>query len=155
MNKRRQFTRKPQKQTHAIEEEVFVGLQRTASRLLERSEEILKSVGLSHAQYNVLRILRGAGPGGLPCQAIAARMITRDPDITRLLDRLESRHWVKRAREEKDRRVITARITVAGIRLLKQLDSPITEWHRRELGPVGEKKLRALKALLDQVRKEI
>src|SRR5207245_10164892 len=99
-----------------LENEVFLNLLRTADALLRDVEQILKAVELSHTQYNVLRILRGAGRQGLACQEIGERMLTRDPDITRLLDRLEARALVSRARGRADRRVVQTRITPAGLR---------------------------------------
>ncbi|MBZ5554339.1 MAG: MarR family transcriptional regulator [Acidobacteriia bacterium] len=133
-------------------EELYLQLQRSAEALRQRLEAALKPAGLSPTQYNVLRILRGAGPGGLPCRRIAERMVTRDPDITRLLDRLEARGWVARTREKKDRRVITTRITEAGLRRLKTLDEPVAGMHRQQVGQVPERTLRALIGLLKQVR---
>ncbi|MFI5176529.1 MAG: MarR family winged helix-turn-helix transcriptional regulator [Terriglobia bacterium] len=135
-----------------LEEEVFLQLQRTADMLLQRLEGTLKTAGLSPTQYNVLRILRGAGAQGLACQRIAERMVTRDPDVTRLLDRLEVRGWVTRIREKRDRRVITVRITRAGSDLLRTLDKPVVRMHGRQLGHVSERKLRSLIKLLEQVR---
>jgi DNA-binding MarR family transcriptional regulator len=95
----------------------------------------------------VLRILRGAIEG-LPCGEIANRMITRDPDITRLLDRLERRGLIARSRETRDRRMVTARITPPGLKLLARLDEPVQEAHRRQLGHLGRERLRALTELL-------
>jgi DNA-binding MarR family transcriptional regulator len=113
---------------------------------------VLRPFKLSHSQYNVLRILRGAGAEGLACREIAARMITRDPDITRLLDRLERRGLVARTRDEKDRRVVMVRITPAGLRILMQLDEPIEEVDRRLLEHLGERRLRSLIQLLEATR---
>src|SRR5690606_2268200 len=93
------------------EEAVYLSIIRTADKLGRRFSEMMKSVDLSPTQYNVLRILRGAGGDGLACGAISERMVTRDPDITRLLDRLEKRGLVARSRDKEDRRVVTARIT--------------------------------------------
>jgi DNA-binding MarR family transcriptional regulator len=98
----------------SFEEETFLNLQRTAEALMHGLEAGLKPAGLSPNQYNVLRILRGAGAEGLACGGIAERMVTRDPDMTRLLDRLEARGLVMRARDRADRRVITVRITPEG-----------------------------------------
>jgi DNA-binding MarR family transcriptional regulator len=134
-------------QTLSLEAELYLTLQHVADLTLRPIEEMLKTTGLSHTQYNVLRILRGASrdaakrgerdgeDDGLPCGEIAARMITRDPDITRLLDRLEARGLVARSREKKDRRVVQARITSAGIQLLKKLDKPmdVPAAHQRQL----------------------
>ncbi len=138
--------------TMALEQTAFLGLQRAAADLGQQVAELLKPAGLSPAQYNVLRILRGAGEAGLPCGEIAARMITRDPDITRLLDRLEKRGLVSRARESGDRRVVTTRITDEARSLLGTLDEPVAALHRRQLAGLGEEKLHALVALLEQAR---
>src|SRR5262245_1014357 len=97
------------------EQEAMLNVMRTADRLAGEIDQVFKPSGLSATQYNVLRILRGAGESGLPCGEIAQRMITRDPDVTRLLDRLEKRKLISRCREEKDRRVVCARITNAGL----------------------------------------
>ncbi|MDD5542264.1 MAG: MarR family transcriptional regulator [Acidobacteriia bacterium] len=138
----------------SLEAEVFLSLERTADQLLRRAEAELKTHGLSPTQYNVLRILRGAGPAGLACSQIAERMVTRDPDITRLLDRLEHRGLVRRARELKDRRVIMVRISPHGLQLLKRLDGPIRRMHCRSLGRLQKSRLRLLVQLLDQIREE-
>src|SRR5665213_3239265 len=103
------------------EETAFLELCRTADILSRPVAVLLKSEDLSSTQYNVLRILRGALEG-LPCGEIAARMITRDPDITRLLDRLEKRGLISRCREAKDRRMVMARITPEGLGLLGRMD---------------------------------
>src|SRR6266566_7863061 len=112
------------------EAEAYLSLLRTADALQTQVEARLKEFGLTGTQYNALRILRGAGPEGLACREIGERMITRDPDITRLLDRLEARGLLTRTRDQKDRRVITARITSEGRRLLEALDQPIAEIDR-------------------------
>lgn len=135
-----------------IEDEAFVNLQRTADALLQGVAAALKPVGLSPAQYNVLRILRGAGPDGLACRQIGERMITRDPDITRLLDRLEDRDLVSRTRDRADRRVMATRITKKGLRLLKDLDGPIEHLHVEQLGHLGDQRLRSLIELLEVAR---
>src|SRR6185503_18429102 len=93
-----------------LEDEVLISLLRTADVVLRPLAEVLKREALSHTQYNVLRILRGAGAGGLSCREVAERMVTREPDLTRLLDRLERRGMVARGREAKDRRVVVTRI---------------------------------------------
>ncbi len=94
-------------------DEAFLNLQRTAGWLMRSVEETLRSFGLTHPQYNVLRILAGAGAGGLPCGEISKRLITRDPDITRLLDRMQKLGHVERGRGIEDRRVVRAHITPA------------------------------------------
>jgi DNA-binding MarR family transcriptional regulator len=132
--------------------ETHINVLRTADFLHRGVEEILNRAELSGAQYNVLRILRGAEPEGLGCREIGARMITRDPDITRLLDRLENRGLVARKRGDKDRRVVTTRITAKGLQLLKGLDRPVLEVHERQLGHLGRKRMLALIRLLEAAR---
>ena len=134
------------------EEEVFLSIQRTAEMLWTGVNETLKGAELTPTQYNVLRILRGAGDAGASCGEISERLVTKNSDITRLLDRLEARGLILREREAADRRVILARITDEGLRVLAQLDRPIAQCHRRQLGHLGEKRLAQLSRLLDLVR---
>jgi DNA-binding MarR family transcriptional regulator len=141
-----------QKPFESLEQEAVLNVLHTADVLLQRVTAVLKPFKLSHSQYNVLRILRGAGPEGLACREIGERMITRDPDITRLLDRLEARGLLTRTRDQKDRRVITARITSEGRRLLEALDQPIGEVDRQPLQHLGEQRLRTLIQLLELAR---
>jgi DNA-binding MarR family transcriptional regulator len=129
------------------EEAVFLDLLRTSDVLSRRLAYVLKNEDLSSNQYNVLRILRGA-PEGLTCGEIGSRMITRDPDITRLLDRLEKRGLISRCRETKDRRMILTRISPEGLKLLARLDDPVQEAHREQLGHLGKERLKALTELL-------
>jgi DNA-binding MarR family transcriptional regulator len=136
------------------EEATFLELLRTTDMLSRGLVHILRAEDLSSTQYNVLRILRGA-PEGLPCGEIASRMITRDPDITRLLDRLEKRGLISRCRETKDRRMVMARITPGGLKLLSRLDEPIQQGHRKQLGHLGRDRLRALVDLLQAARSEV
>ena len=136
------------------EEMAFLDLLRTTDMLSRGLVEIFKAEDLSSTQYNVLRILRGA-PEGLPCGEIASRMITRDPDITRLLDRMEKRGLISRCRETKDRRMVMARITPEGLKLLGRLDEPVEEGHRRQLGHLGRDRLRALTELLQVARSKV
>ncbi|HWZ52230.1 MAG TPA: MarR family transcriptional regulator [Granulicella sp.] len=133
------------------EEAVFVELLRTTDLLTRQLTQVMKSEDLSSAQYNVLRILRGA-PEGLPCGEIGSRMIARDPDITRLLDRLEKRSLISRCRESKDRRMVLTRITPEGLELLARLDEPVRAQHRAQLGHLGRERLRALTELLRESR---
>ena len=131
------------------EEAAFLDLLRTTDMLSRGLIQVLKAEDLSPTQYNVLRILRGA-PDGLPCGEIASRMITRDPDVTRLLDRLEKRGLISRCRETKDRRTVMARITPEGLELLARLDEPVQAAHRKQLGHLGRERLRALTELLQR-----
>lgn len=131
-------------------QQAFLAVQRLAGDLLQGVTELLKEAGLSGAQYNVLRILRGSLQSGLSCGQIAERLITRDPDITRLLDRMEKRGLVTRVRETADRRVVMTRITDAGLELLAALDEPMTALHRQQLGHLGEDRLRQMVQLLSE-----
>src|SRR5437867_9069913 len=135
------------------EEAAFLDLLRTCDLLSRGPAQVLKTEDLSATQYNVLRILRGS-PEGLPCGEIGSRMITRDPDITRLLDRLEKRELISRCRETKDRRMVMARITRAGLKLLARLDEPVQAAHSRQLGHLGRERLGALAQLLQDARGE-
>ena len=135
------------------EQEAFLNLHRTSDLLMSRMAAVLDKQGVSPTQYNVLRILRGADdPAGLPCGAIAERMITRDPDITRLLDRLERQGLITRARDTRDRRVVLARITDKGLRILALLDDPVDRELKRQLSHLGPQKLAQLIDLLELVR---
>ena len=136
----------------SLQAEVFLNLARTTDVLARKGEEILKLAGLSHTQYNVLRILRGAGEAGVCCREVAERMVTRDPDITRILDRLERRGLMARNRDSRDRRVITARLTAAGQKLLKDLDGPMAEQNRKQLSHMDKRELRTLVKLLERAR---
>ena len=138
----------------STEEAAFLDLLRTTDMLSRGLVQVLKAEGVSATQYNVLRILRGA-PGGLACGEIASRMITRDPDITRLLDRLEKRRLISRWREVRDRRTVMARITPEGLRLLARLDEPVEAAHRKQLGHLGRERLRTLIELLSLARKQV
>jgi DNA-binding MarR family transcriptional regulator len=136
------------------EEAVFLELLRSTDMLARGLVKVLKTEDLSATQYNVLRILRGS-PEGLPCGEIASRMITRDPDVTRLLDRLEKRGLILRSREAKDRRTVVARITPEGLKLLARLDEPVQAAHRKQLGHLGRQGLRALTELLCASRSQV
>jgi DNA-binding MarR family transcriptional regulator len=135
-----------------LEEDVFIGVMRTADALSRGAEALLKPAGLSGTQYNVLRILNGAGDEGLACSEIGGRLISRDPDMTRLLDRMESRGWIARSREPEDRRVVKTRISGEGRRILADLDAPMRELHRRQLHHMPRKQLRQLSLLLEHAR---
>jgi DNA-binding MarR family transcriptional regulator len=144
----------PLRRVGCLEEDVFVSMHRTADLLARSAEKVLRDGDVSPNQYNVLRILRGA-PEGLPCNEIAHRMISRDPDITRLLDRLEKRALISRCRETKDRRTVLTRITPEGLKLLRDLDEPVTEIHKRQLGHLGREGLRSLLDLLEKAREKV
>jgi DNA-binding MarR family transcriptional regulator len=131
-----------------LEDRVFVALIKAADTLALQAEQLFKPSGLSGTQYNVLRILRGAEPQGLACRAIADRMISHDPDITRLLDRMEKRGLITRERQTDDRRVVKTRITAAGLTALKALDAPVHEMHKRQFQHLSATQLKALSNVL-------
>lgn len=149
--KRSAQTENKQKHPVCLEEVAFLELSRTTDMLSRRLSGLLKAEDLSATQYNVLRILRGA-PDGLPCGEIGNRMITRDPDITRLLDRLEKRELIARSRDAHDRRMVMAKITPEGLKLLARMDEPVREGHRSQLGHLGRERLRLLIELLQDAR---
>jgi MarR family transcriptional regulator, organic hydroperoxide resistance regulator len=136
----------------SMEQETYLNLVRTSHKLGEQVEKLLQQHGLSSTQYNVLRILRGAGGEGLPCGEIAERMVHRDPDITRLLDRLERAALVSRKRSDKDRRVVLTSIEPRGLQLLEKLDDPVIELLAGLLGSMGKTKLQQLTDLLEEAR---
>jgi DNA-binding MarR family transcriptional regulator len=133
-------------------EEAYLALQRTAGQLEQLHARQLKPWGVTPGQYNALRILRGAGASGLPCSTIGERLVTAVPDVTRLLDRLEARGWVRRGRDEEDRRVVRATITSAGTALLASLEAPVDAWLRTALGGLRAPEQRQLVRLLDALR---
>src|ERR1700752_3769040 len=136
------------------EEAAFLELLRTTDQLSRGLVPLLKAEELSPTQYNVLRILRGALEG-LPCGEIGQRMITRDPDITRLLDRLEKRGLIARWRDAKDRRMVLARITPEGLKMLDRLDEPMQEGHRKQIGHLGREPLKAFCNFPRAARREL
>jgi DNA-binding MarR family transcriptional regulator len=136
----------------SLEEEAFLNLQRTTAQLSQAMTELLKEHDLTPTQYNVLRILRGAGTAGLAAGEIGERMITRDPDVTRLLDRLERRGLVERWRCTHDRRVVWTRISAAGLDAIAPLDRPVDELHVDLLRHMGADRLRQLVELLEVAR---
>src|SRR5216683_5524844 len=152
--KKTSLSRNTRRRGGCPEEAAFLDLRCTTDMLSRGPAQVLKSEDLSATQYNVLRILRGA-PEGLACGEIARRMITRDPDITRLLDRLEKRGLISRCRETRDRRTVSARITADALKLLTRLDEPVQEVHRRQLGHLGRERLRALAELLYATRSRV
>jgi DNA-binding MarR family transcriptional regulator len=133
------------------EDRAFIALQKAADKLAMQAEQLLKSKGLTGAQYNVLRILRGAEPQGLPCSSIAERMISHDPDMTRLLDRMEKRNLITRQRQSDDRRVVKTRITSSGLELLRRLDPTVRELHKRQFAHIAAARVRTLADLLAEI----
>jgi DNA-binding MarR family transcriptional regulator len=132
--------------------EAMLNVIKTASVLAQAEAEMLKPFEITPAQYNVLRILRGAGEAGRSCQEIAERLVAKDPDITRLIDRLEARGLVSRARSQADRRVVVTQIAKQGLALLERIAPLEDALPRRLLGHLGQEGLRDLIALLEQAR---
>ena len=137
----------------SLEERIAVLLLRAADFVDQQGEQLFKSHGLTGTQYNVLRILRGAGPEGLPCKIVGDRMISHDPDMTRLLDRMEKRGLILRERQKDDRRVVKTQITAAGLEILKKLDQPVREIHKKHFEHLSATKLRQLAELLGECQK--
>jgi DNA-binding MarR family transcriptional regulator len=135
-----------------IEEEAVLNIVRTAEVLNRHNSAFLREYQLSEAQYNVLRILRGAGPAGATCSQVGERMITRDPDITRLLDRLETRGLINRERSKEDRRVVVTKISAEGLVVLHGIDAPLRKLLRDRMGRMGRANLESLIGQLEQVR---
>ena len=134
------------------EQEVLLGLRIAVARLMEPWERFLKTTAeLTPNQYNVLRILRGSHPTKLRCGEIAERMVARDPDITRLVNRLSRRGLVARSRGRHDRRVVEVGITGKGEEVLGNLDESVARFPKAVLGHLGPKKLEHLRVLLEQV----
>jgi DNA-binding MarR family transcriptional regulator len=132
-------------------DEAVVTLLATADRVRTRFGRLTAAHGITFQQYNVLRILRGAGDAGLPTLDIAARMIEESPGITRLLDRLERRGLVTRERCPADGRQVLCRATPAAHRLLTELDCPVAE-SGDGLVPFGRERAQQLIAMLDEIR---
>ncbi len=142
----------PRRQS-SLEERTYLELLRTSDRLTRGAVGILKAEDLSSTQYNVLRILRGS-PEGLPCGEIGRRLITREPDITRLLDRMEKRGLISRCRETEDRRTVLTRITRQGLDTVNRLDEPVQAIHKKQLGHLGRERLASLSELLRAARRD-
>lgn len=135
-----------------LEEEALLNLIRASEHLQQGQTEFFRQFQLTPTQYNVLRILRGAGREGVTCSQVAERMLTADPDITRLLDRLESRQLLERERGTADRRVVVSRITPGGLELLRGIDKPLAAFLKQQVGHVGRDRLVELIEILESLR---
>jgi len=138
----------------SLEQEAQLSIDRTAAVLSHDFAEALKPHRITRTQYNVLRILRGAGAPGLCRADIRERLVAQVPDVTRLLDRLEQLRLITRNRDAGDRRLVTTRITEKGMTVLGRLDKPVAEIHRKQLGHMSERKLRELIDLLAIARRQ-
>lgn len=146
---------KQRKPFASLEQEVFLEVLRTGNALVHDLVELLRPFGLTQPQYNVLRILRGAGEAGLPTGEVGARMVaSREPDVTRLLVRMEARGLLARERRADNRRFVTARITREGLRVLEALDGPVAEMHSTQLRHMSRRELGLLAGLLERARRE-
>lgn len=130
------------------EHTTYLALQRLALRQQHETAELLRDYDLSGPQFNVLRILRGAGEGGLTCSEISERLLVHDPDVTRLLDRLQKAGLVRRDRDRPDRRVVATRLTDQGRALLARIDQPISALHARQFAHLNPAQLQQLLTLL-------
>lgn len=133
-------------------QEAALSILRTAAELAASLDQVFKPFGVTATQYNALRILRGAGPAGLCRHEVIDRMVTRMPDVTRLLDRLEEAGLVSRARDDADRRLVNTRLTEAGAAMLERLDPLVAEEHRRRMAGLSEPELRQVIELLAKLR---
>ena len=134
------------------QEEAALNIVRTADALKRGGELLFRRHGITSAQYNVLRILRGAGDHGLHCSAIAERMITAEPDITRLLMRMERLGLLMRQRDSADRRMVTAIATGRGLQLLVELEAPLRKLQERQFALLSQDEIDALIDGLEKVR---
>jgi DNA-binding MarR family transcriptional regulator len=136
----------------SLEQEALLSIERTAAVLLHQLAETFRGYDITPTQYNVLRILRGAGEPGLCRNEIRERLVSQVPDVTRLIDRLEESGLVARERDSTDRRLVNTRITRSGLELLDRLDAPVTEAHHQQLGHMSQEQLRMLIDLLAVAR---
>jgi DNA-binding MarR family transcriptional regulator len=138
----------------SLPEEAHLNVARTAAVLGDAFERMLRPYGISATQYNVLRILRGADPDGLCRNEVRDRLLTRMPDVTRLLDRMEEAGLVTRVRSTTDRRLVSTQLTRKGRELVDALDGPVEAEHERQLGHLDEAQLRQLVDLLTLARRQ-
>lgn len=136
----------------SLEQEASLSVERTAAVLRHGLTEALRPFGVTATQYNVLRILRGAGAEGLCRYEIGERLVAQVPDVTRLLDRMEEAGLVSRSRSSEDRRLVSTRITAEGSALVEQIEAPLSELHVRQLTRLSRAQLRTLIDLLALVR---
>lgn len=135
----------------SVPQELYLRTLTISSRLSRNVDELLRTFDISQPQYNVLRILAGAGPKGLGRDEIASRMITTTPDMTRLLNRMVDKGWIRRERSAEDRREVPTTLTTAGQQLLKQIDGPISLLHERQFDAMNEEESRRLLKLLTRL----
>lgn len=137
----------------SLQQQAFLELWRTYDCLKADEEMVFGEFDISSQQYNALRLLKAVSPSSLAVSALGQRMITRAPDMTRMLDRLEQRGWIARVRRDENRRVVEVTITAAGSKLLQQIAKPIRACHQRQFGHLSEDQLTNLIGLLRAARK--
>ena len=137
----------------SLEQEVYLNLWRTYDRLRALEDDLFSRFELTAQQYNALRLLRAAHPEPIPTLELAGRLVSRAPDITRLLDKLERRGFIARDRPADNRRVVCIGITEAGLALLRELHEPLQHCHARQLGHLSRKQLAALVGVLQEARR--
>jgi MarR family transcriptional regulator, organic hydroperoxide resistance regulator len=154
MEERKGMTSRPPKKARkmSLAEEAVISVYRTNEFLRHQAAPIFETEGITAQQYNVLRILRGAGAGGLSTQELGARMVQNTPGVTRLLDRLESKHLVKRRRPDTDRRVQLCSITGVGSDLLKALDPKARQSADNAMSALSNEEAITLMRLLERIR---
>jgi DNA-binding MarR family transcriptional regulator len=143
---------KPPETFRSREQEATLGLLRTSDALKRGIAQVVEPFGITPQQYNVLRILRGAGANGLPTLTIGERMIEQTPGVTRLVDRLELKGLVARTPCPTDRRRVFCRITESGLQLLAELDEPVNRWDAQAVSMIAPSEIDSLITLLDRVR---
>ena len=146
-------TASPRRGFDSLEQEAFLNLWRSYDRLRAFEDELFSAHGLTAQQYNALRLLRAEHPATLPTLVVAARLVSKAPDITRLLDKLQERGLVERERPAGNRRVVEVGITTAGLALLEKLADQVRECHQRQIGHLSHAQLRELIALLEAARR--
>lgn len=152
MNARPARPRRAPTRFDSLEQEVFLGLWRTYDRLKACEDELFATVDLTAQQYNVLRLLAHAFPDPLPTLSLAGRLVSRAPDITRMLDKLEQRGLIRRVRPAEDRRVVQVVLEKAGQALVDELQESLRACHERQLGHLSKTELKALAGLLRRAR---
>jgi DNA-binding MarR family transcriptional regulator len=136
----------------SLQQEAYLALWRTYDRLQAIEESLFKSFGLTAQQYNLLRLLRAGDGVPIPTLSVVERLVSRAPDVTRMIDRLEARGWLARSRSSSDRRAVLVAITSSGIELLDQIAQPLRQCHERQLGHLSSQELESLVVLLRKVR---
>lgn len=136
----------------SAEQEAYLSLWRTYDRLQALEEDVFKPWGVTAQQYNLLRLLKASYPQAVPTLSVVKRLISRAPDVTRMLDRLEANTWITRTRSESDRRAVLIAITDAGLKLLEDMIEPLRDCHEKQLGHLSASELNSLSILLKAAR---